>query len=112
MVGFNKVEIDEQLAKDVVMQVASMNPVAIDKNDVPQEVIDKEIEIGKELARNERKPENLLEKIAMGRLNKFFKENTLLNQTSVKDNKKTVRQMLQEVNKDLTVTSFKRFSLV
>jgi len=111
LVGFNQAGIDHQVARDVAMQVAAMNPVAVDKKDVSQNIIDKEIEIGKEQARRENKPENLLEKIAMGKLNKFFKENTLLNQEFVKDNKKTIRQYLQETDKDLTVTDFKRYTL-
>jgi elongation factor Ts len=93
------------------MQVAAMNPVAIDKNFVSDVVIAQEIEIGKEQARRDGKPEEMLEKIAQGKLSKFFKESTLLNQDFVKDNKMTIRQYLQSVNKDLTVTEFKRFTL-
>lgn len=111
IVGFNQEDIDNQIGKDVAMQIAAMNPVAIDKTDVTQEVIDKEIEIGKDQAKREGKPEELLEKIAMGKLGKFYKESTLLNQEFIKDNKKTIRQYLQDVNKELTVTAFKRFSL-
>ena len=104
-------EADSQVGKDVAMQVAAMGPVAVDKEGVSQEVIDKEMEIGKEQAKREGKPDKLLEKIAFGKLNKFFKENTLLNQAFVKENKKTVKQYLQEQNKELTVTEFKRFTL-
>jgi len=111
MVGLNRKNIDKQVVRDVAMQIAAMNPIAIDKDDVPQDVIDKEIEIGKEQARRENKPENLLERIALGKLNKFFKEGTLLNQEFVKDNKKTIRQYLQETDKELTVTAFKRYTL-
>jgi len=111
MAGFNMKNPDPQIGKDVAMQIAAMNPVAIDKEDVPQDVIDKEIEIGKEQARREGKPENLLEKIAMGKLGKFYRDSTLMNQEFIKDNKKTVRQFLQEYNKELTVTGFKRYSL-
>ncbi len=111
MVGLNLENTDALVGKDVAMQIAAMNPVAVDKDDVPQEVIDKEIEIGKEQAQREGKPENLLEKIAMGKLGKFYKENTLLNQEFIKDNKKTVRQYLQDADKELTVTTFKRFTL-
>ena len=111
MVGLNQNVSDSQAGKDVAMQVAAMNPVAVDKENVSQETIDKEIEIGKEQARREGKPEQILEKIAMGKLNKFFKENTLLNQDFVKDNKKSVRQYLQETDKDLSVTGFVRFGL-
>jgi elongation factor Ts len=88
-----------------------MNPVAIDKADVPPSVIEKEKEIGREQARNEGKAENMLDKIAEGKLNKFFKESTLLNQDFTKDSTKTVRQYLQEVDKDVKVTDFKRYSL-
>ncbi len=93
------------------MQVAAMSPVAVDRDDVPQDVQDREIEIGKEQARMEGKPEQILEKIVLGKLNKFFKENTLLNQDFVKDHKKTIKQYLQEKDKDLTVTGFVRFGL-
>jgi len=111
LAGFNKPGIDEQVYKDVAMQIAAMNPIAIDKENVKQEDIDREIEIGKEQARREGKPENLLEKIAMGKLGKFFKENTLLNQEFVKDNKQTIRQYLNSTDKDLTVTGFSRYTL-
>ena len=111
MVGLNKDVSDAQVGKDIAMQVAAMSPIAVDKAEVPQDVQDKEIEIGKEQARKEGKPEQILEKIAMGKLNKFFKENTLLNQDFVKENKKTVKQYLQEQDKDLTVTGFIRFGL-
>ncbi len=111
LVGFNKEGLDDQVAKDVVMQVAAMNPISIDKENVPQEVIDKEIEIGKEQAREEGKPENILEKIAMGKLNKFFKESTLMNQQFIKESKQTVKQYLESNDKELKVIDFKRFTL-
>ncbi len=110
LVGLNK-KADKQVGRDIAMQVAAMSPVSVDKDDIPQEVIDKEIEIGKEQARMEGKPEELLERIAMGKLNKFYKESTLLNQDFTKDNKKTVRQYLQEQDKELTVTGFLRYGL-
>ncbi len=97
--------------KDVAMQIAAMRPVALDKDGVDSDTIAKEIEIGKEQARQEGKPEAILEKIAAGKLNKFFKERTLLNQMFVKDNKKTITQYLQSVDKDLTVTAFKHVEL-
>jgi elongation factor Ts len=109
--GFNKAGLDMQVYKDVAMQIAAMNPVAIDKQDVKPETIAQEIEIGKEQARREGKPEEMLEKIAQGKLSKFFKESTLLNQDYVKDNKMTIRQFLQSVDKTLTVTEFKRYTL-
>jgi elongation factor Ts len=111
LVGFNKTGLDIQIYKDVAMQVAAMNPVAVDKDDVPKEVISQEIEIGKEQARRDGKPEEMLERIAQGKLGKFFKENTLLNQEFIKDNKLTVSQYLKSADKDLTVTSFKRYTL-
>ena len=112
IVGVNKDgENSATAAKDVAMQAAALAPIALDKDQVSQEVIDKEIEIGKEQARSEGKPEQILEKIAMGKLNKFFKENTLMNQEFFKDNKKSVSQYLKEVDAELTVTDFKRFSL-
>ena len=110
LAGFNKVA-GVQAGKDIAMQVAAMNPVAIDKDDVPKEVIKKEKEIGREQARQEGKPENILDKIAEGKLNKFYKESTLLNQDFTKDSKKTVRQYLQEVDNELKVTAFIRYSL-
>ncbi len=111
IIGLNQAVSNEQVGKDVAMQVAAMSPVALDKDDVPQDIQDKEVEIGKEQARKEGKPEAILEKIAMGKLNKFFKENTLLNQDFVKENKKSVKQYLQEIDKELTVTVFVRFGL-
>jgi len=111
LVGFTKAGLDLQVYKDVAMQVAAMNPVAVDKDDVPQKVIDQEIEIGKEQARRDGKPEEMLEKIAQGKLGKFFKENTLVNQEFIKDNKSTVGQYLKSVDKDLAITSFKRYTL-
>lgn len=110
MAAFNS-DVDTENAKQVAMQIAAMSPIAVDKDDVPKEIIEKEIEIGKEQARGEGKPEAMLEKIALGKLNKFYNENTLLNQEFVRDNKKTIRQFLTELNKDLTVTAFKRVQL-
>lgn len=109
--GFTKAGIDIQVYKDVAMQIAAMSPVAVDKDDVPASVIAQEIEIGKEQARRDGKPEDMLEKIAQGKLGKFFKESTLLNQEFVKDSKMTIRQYLQSIDKDLTVTAFKRYTL-
>ncbi|MEY4108312.1 MAG: hypothetical protein RL181_2654 [Bacteroidota bacterium] len=97
--------------RDVAMQTAAMHPVALDKGDVDPSIIEKEIEIGKEIARNEGKPEEMLEKIALGKLNKFYKDSTLLNQDFVKDNKLTVAAYLKSIHKDLTVTSFKHVKL-
>lgn len=110
IVGLNKDGFTE-IAKEMAMQVAAMAPVAVDKDDVPQSVVDKELEIGRELAAQEGKPADMLDKIAQGKLNKFFKESTLLNQDFIRENKKTIKQYLQEQDKELTVTGFKRISL-
>ena len=101
----------EEAGKDVAMQIAAMSPVALDKNDVSQSIIDREIEIGKAQAAAEGKPEAMLEKIALGKLNKFYKDSTLLNQDFVKDSSKTISQMLNDIEKGLTVTKFKRIQL-
>lgn len=113
ILGLNGVVIKniEETGKELAMQVAAMNPVAIDKENVDQKIIEKEIEIGKEQARQQGKPEEMLEKISVGKLNKFFKDNTLLNQEFVRDTKRTVRQYLAEQDKDLMVTGFKRLML-
>lgn len=112
LVGLNKASDDIFVAgRDVAMQVAAMKPLALDKGDVDPSVIEKEIEIGKEVARKEGKPEQMLEKIAMGKLNKFYKENTLLNQQFVKDNSLSISQYLDGVKKGLTVAEFKRVSV-
>jgi elongation factor Ts len=100
-----------EAGRDVAMQVAAMKPVALDKDDVPQEIINKEIEIGKEIARNEGKREDMLEKIALGKLNKFFKDNTLLNQIFVKDGKMSVAEFLKTKNPQLTAVGFKHIKL-
>lgn len=97
--------------KQVAMQVAAMAPLALNKEGVDKATIDREIEIGKELAVQEGKPQEMAEKIAMGRLNKFFKENTLLSQPFIKDSKKSVEQFLNETEKGLTVSDFKRVAL-
>ena len=97
--------------RDVAMQVAAMKPIAVDKDGVDASVVEKEIEIGKEQARQEGKPEEMLEKIALGKLNKFFKENTLLAQAFVKDNNLTVEGYLKSFDKDLTVTAFRHVKL-
>ena len=110
LIGFNK-STDEQVKKDVAMQAAAMAPIAIDKDDVPENVVAHELEIGKGKAREEGKPEAMLDKIAMGRLNKFFQEATLLNQTFIKDGKISVKQYLQQADKDLTATDMVRFTL-
>lgn len=102
----------EEPAKNVAMQVAAMHPIALDKDGVDASIVEKEIEIGKDVARQEGKPEAMLEKIATGKLNKFFKEKTLLNQTYVKStSKESVAAYLKTIHADLTVTDFKHIKL-
>lgn len=100
-----------EAGRQVAMQVAAMNPIALNKDGVDARTIEREIEVGKELAIQEGKPADMAEKIAQGRLTKFFKENTLLSQEFVRDNKLTVEEFLTGTEKGLTVTDFKRFSL-
>ena len=100
-----------EAGRDVAMQIAAMNPISVSDSDVPTEVIEKELEIGRELARKEGKPEAMIDKIAEGKLKKFYQENTLLNQAFIKENKKTVLQYLQSVDKELTVSEFSRIAL-
>ncbi|MCW3083442.1 MAG: Elongation factor Ts [Bacteroidetes bacterium] len=111
IVGFTSAAVNADVAKDVAMQVAAMAPVAVDKDGVDADTLQREIEVGKEQARQEGKPEEMLEKIAMGKLNKFYKESTLLNQEFIKDNKKTIAQYLNESEKGLSVNAFKRIAL-
>lgn len=110
IVGFNK-ETSDEIAKNVAMQVAAMAPVALDKDDVDASTLERELEIAREQIRQEGKPEDMVEKIAQGKINKFYKESTLLNQEFIKDNKKSIRQYLQDSDKELTVTGFKRIVL-
>jgi elongation factor Ts len=113
IVGFSKAGVSglDTVAKDVAMQAAAMAPVALDKDDVDSTTLERELDIAREQIRAEGKPEEMVEKIAQGKLNKFYKDNTLLNQEFIKDNKLTVRQYVQTIDKDLMVTGFKRFSV-
>ncbi len=110
IVGFNK-SVSDEVAKDVAMQTAAMAPVAVDKGDVDATTLERELDIARETTRAEGKPEEMVEKIAQGKLNKFYKESTLLNQEFIKDAKKTIRQYIQEADKDATVSAFRRISL-
>ena len=101
----------EEAGKDVAMQIAAMNPVAVDKDGVDASMIEREIEIGKDQARAEGKPETMLERIAVGKLEKFYKESTLLNQQFVKDSSINIKQLLEQTQKGLTITEFKRIAL-
>jgi len=100
-----------EAGRNIAMQAAAMNPVALNRTSVTQDVIDRELEVGKELARQEGKPEEMLDKIANGRLNKFFKENTLVDQDFIKDSKMSVSKYLLSVQAGLEVVDFKRVSL-
>lgn len=113
IMGMNMADVEdiETIGKEVNMQIAAMAPVAIDKDGVDAKIIAQEIEIGKDQARQEGKPEAMLEKIALGKLNKFYQENTLLAQKFVRDNKLSVDQYLKSADKNLTVTKFYRLAL-
>ena len=100
-----------QAAKDVAMQAAAMNPVALNEEGVDQATIDKEIEIAKDQLRQEGKPEAMLENIAKGKLKRFFKDNTLVNQAFIKDSKQSVAQYIQSVDSGLEITGFQRVAL-
>ena len=110
LTGINGSDVTEA-GKDVGMQIAAMNPVAVDESGVDASVVEKELEIGREQARAEGKPDNIIDKIAQGKLQKFYKENTLLHQQFVKDNGLTVAKYLDGVSKGLTVSEFKRISI-
>ena len=100
-----------QLGRDLCMQVAAMNPMGLSDKDISKEILERELDIAKESARKEGKPEQMIEKIAMGRLGKFFKENTLIKQAFIKDGKKSIEQHVKEINSDLNILGFKRFGL-
>jgi elongation factor Ts len=109
--GFNHANVDAQVAKDIAMQVAAMNPVSVDTNSVPVEIIEKEKKIAREKAIEQGKPEAILDRIAEGALTKYFKDFTLLMQDYVKDPKITIADYLKKQDKNLTVTGFKRVNL-
>jgi elongation factor Ts len=110
LVGFTK-SVGPKVGKDIAMQIAAMAPVSVDKDDVPASVVENELEIGREQARNEGKPDAMLDRIAEGKLNKFFKESTLLSQDFTKDSKISVREYLKQADPEVKVTGFLRFSL-
>ena len=111
MVGVSNPGADATLLRDIAMQVAGMNPVSVDADSIPEDIRKKEFEIGREQARLEGKPEQILDKIAEGRLAKFIKENTLMAQEFIKDSKMTVEQYVSKADKDLKVLCFERFGL-
>ena len=110
MKGVNGKDVSDA-GKDVGMQIAAMNPVAVDEKSVDKAVIEKELEIAKAQIIAEGKPENMVDKIAQGKLNKFFKESTLVHQAFVKDSSKTVAQYLESVSKGLSVAEFRRVAI-
>lgn len=101
----------ETLGKDIAMQVAAMRPVALDESGVPTDIVEREMQLGREKALAEGKPENIVDKIAEGMLKKYYKDNTLLHQQFVKDNSKTIQQLVKEVSADLSIKAFKRVEL-
>jgi len=109
IVSFAEGNVEYQVGRDVAMQAAAMNPVSLDRSSVPASVIEKELEIARDKARQEGKAENMLDKIAEGRLNKFYQEATLIEQAFIKDSKITVAQYLKQNN--ATATGFKRVTL-
>ncbi|GAB6121444.1 translation elongation factor Ts [Dysgonomonas termitidis] len=111
IVGFNKPNVDEQVAKDIAMQIAAMSPVALVAEEVSEEIKERELKIAREKAIEAGKPENLIDRIAEGALQKFYKEFTLLQQEFVKNPKQTIAQYLAEHDKELAVTGFQRFTL-
>ena len=102
----------QEIAKNVSMQAAAMNPIALDEKGVDSSIVEKEIEIAKDQLRQEGKPEAMLDKIASGKINRFFKDNTLINQNYIKDGKISVSNYVSSFNKELSITGFCRLSLV
>ena len=113
-VNSNPMELAE-IGKDIAMQVAAMNPICVYREEVPTTTVEKEIDIYKELAKKEGKPENILDKIAQGKLNKFYQENCLAEQAFIKDNSKSISDLIAEFNKknnaQAKISLFKRFHL-
>ena len=111
IVGFNKENVDADVSKDIAMQVAAMNPIAVTSDQIPQELKDSEMEIARDKAREAGRPENILDRIAEGALQKFYKDTALLQQDYVKDSKLSIDEFIKQNDKELTVTEFKRVSL-
>ncbi len=111
--GLSKaVDNAEEAAKEVAMQAAAMNPLALNEDQIPQDVVQKEIEIAKDTLREEGKPEEMLDKIAQGKLKRYFKDNTLVNMAYIKDNKKSLSDFIKSYDKELSITGFERVALV
>lgn len=110
MVALNKA-VEAQYGHAVAMQIAAMNPISIDKTDVPEDVRQREFEIAVDKARQEGKPEAMISRIAEGRMQKFYKESCLLNQEFIQDGSLSVADYLKQADKECTVTAFSRFTL-
>ena len=108
----NSTQISEEISKNVAMQVAAMNPLALNENSVDASIVEKETEIIKEQLIKERRPENIIDNIIAGKLKRFYKDNTLVNQSYIKDSKISVEGYVKSIEKDLSITSFVRVSLV
>ena len=111
LVAFNKEVADKEYVHEIALQVAAQNPIAVKPEEVPADIVAREKEIAADKAREEGKPENMIERIAEGRMKKFYDESCLLNQKYIVDEKKTVTEYLKALDKDLTVTAFRRFTL-
>ena len=112
LVGLSASAAGTEIGRDVAMQVAAMNPIALDETQVSQEVIDRELEIERDILTKEGKPANIIDNILKGKLQRFFKDNTLVHQEFIKDNKQTVATYVQTLGKDVKVTGYKRVALV
>ena len=108
----NSNPISEEISKNVAMQVAAMNPLALNENSVDSSIVEKETEIIKEQLIKEGRPENIIDNIIVGKLKRFYKDNTLVNQSYIKDSKVSVEDYVKSIDKDLSITSFVRVSLV
>lgn len=111
IVGFNKEGVDANVSKDVAMQVAAMNPIAVSADEIPEKVKETELKIAREKALEGGKPEHVIDRIVEGSLQKFYKDSTLLQQDYVKDPKLSIEEFLKQTDKELTVTTFRRVSL-
>ena len=108
----NSTQISEEISKNVAMQVAAMNPLALNENSVDASIVEKETEIIKEQLIKEGRPENIIDNIVAGKLKRFYKDNTLVNQSYIKDSKISVESYVKSIDKDVSITSFVRVSLV
>ena len=111
--GLSKnVDHAEEAAKEVAMQAAAMNPFALNEDNIPKDIVEKEIEIAKDTLRQEGKPEEMLDKIAQGKLKRYFKDNTLVNMAYIKDNKQSLSDFIKTYDAELKITGFERVALV